>query len=62
MRWYRKAADQGYAEVQYELGFLYNVGLGVSQDFAEAARWYRKAADQENAEAQHELGQLYGLM
>ena len=28
------------------LGYMYNYGLGVSQDYDEAIRWYRLAADQ----------------
>ena len=43
-RWYRKAADQGYADAQTGLGVLFDKGLGVAQDSAEAERWFRKAA------------------
>ena len=50
------AADQGNAEAQYNLGVLYNLGQGVPQNHAEAARWYRMAADQGNARAQNNLG------
>jgi hypothetical protein len=42
VRWYRKAADQGYANAQYALGFTYHKGQGVPQDDAEAVRWYAK--------------------
>ena len=59
MRWYRKAADQGYANAQYALGFMYHKGQGVPQDNAEAVRWYRKAADQGYANAQYALGFTY---
>jgi TPR repeat protein len=57
--WFRKAAEQGYAEAQKDLGGLYETGKGISQDNAEAARWYRKAAEQGNASAQLNLGALY---
>ena len=43
---YRKAAKQGDADAQYNLGVLYADGRGVRQDHAEAVRWYRKAAEQ----------------
>jgi hypothetical protein len=43
-RWYRLAAEQGYAEAQLNLGELYENGQGVGQDLGEAARWYREAA------------------
>ena len=57
--WYRKAADQGNAEAQNDIGWLYQYSLGVKQDYAEAAVWYRKAADHGNAKAQGNLGWLY---
>ena len=46
LRWYSKAADQGYAPAQCNLGRAYRDGDGVPRDYDEAARWYRKAADQ----------------
>jgi hypothetical protein len=41
MSWFRKAADQGDAKAQMNVGWLYEHGLGVHQDCAEAATWYR---------------------
>ncbi|MGH6953553.1 MAG: tetratricopeptide repeat protein, partial [Alphaproteobacteria bacterium] len=61
MKWYRKAADQGDAPAQNNLGFMYDSGWGVPQDYAEAAKWYRKAADQGIAIAQLNLGVSYEL-
>jgi len=46
VRWFRKAAEQGYAGGQCSLGFIYANGQGVKQDHAEAVRWFRKAAEQ----------------
>ena len=57
--WYRKAADQGFANAQNNLGYMYESGLGVAQNDPSAAYWYRKAADQGMAEAQNNLGALY---
>jgi TPR repeat protein len=59
LRWYRKAADQGDAGAQSNLGVMYAKGQGVPQDSAEAARWYRKAADQGEAVGQFNLGGMY---
>ena len=59
MQWYRKAAEQGVAEAQYNLGVMYDNGRGVRQDDAQAVHWYRKAAEQGNVEAQHNLGAMY---
>ena len=55
----RQRAEEGDADAQYELGFVYETGLGVSQDDVEAARWYRLAADQGLAVAQYNLGVMY---
>jgi TPR repeat protein len=57
--WYRKAADQGDAHGQNNLGLMYAKGRGVAKDEAEAVSWYRKAADQGNADGQNNLGRMY---
>jgi TPR repeat protein len=57
--WYRKAADQGDAIAQSQLGVAYEQGTGVPQDYLQAADWYRKAAEKGLAEAQYGLGFLY---
>lgn len=44
-RWYRKAANQGFAAAENNLGFLYNTGGGVPTDHAAALLWYRRAAE-----------------
>ena len=58
-KWYRKAAEQGFAMAQHSLGSMYEIGQGFSQDYAEAVKWYRKAAEQGHAEAQFGLGYMY---
>jgi len=52
-------AAQGDIDAQFALGFLYNTGQGVSQDYAQAHKWYLKAAAQGHATAQVNLGVLY---
>ena len=59
MWWYRKAAAQGDAEAQHNLGLMYVHGEGVPQDYAEAVKWFRKAANQGDASAQTNLGIMY---
>ncbi len=56
---WRPLAEQGYADAQYNLGLMYDNGLGVPQDDKEAVKWYRKAADQGDSDAQTNLGQMY---
>ena len=48
-------AEKGDAVAQFILGFMYDEGKGVPQDYAEAAKWYRKAAKQGNIAAQYNL-------
>jgi len=52
-------AEQGDAISQNKLGGFYALGLGVTEDKAEAVKWYRKAAEQDNILAQYELGTCY---
>jgi len=39
VKWLRKAAEQGYAPAQYNLGFSYSEGKGVLKDFVTAYAW-----------------------
>ena len=57
VKWYRKAAEQGYAKAQYNLGVMYFKGEGVADD-AEAVKWYRKSAEQGFAFAQRNLAYI----
>jgi TPR repeat protein len=59
VHWYRKAAEQGGAYAQYNLGNKYRWGEGVEKDAVQAVYWYRKAAEQGDAEAQCTLGVMY---
>ena len=52
VKWYTKAATQGFAKAQYSLGLMYSTGsLGVAQNYDEAVRWLKLAAAQEVAGA-----------
>ncbi len=59
LREFRPLAEQGNADAQSFLGFMYQEGQGVPQDYAAAVRWYRKAAKQGDADAQNNLGFMY---
>jgi TPR repeat protein len=52
-------AQRGNPEAQAYMGYLYAMGLGVPQDYTQAAIWYHRAADQGHSGAQYELGLLY---
>ncbi len=44
-QWYEKAAAQGDAEAQYNLGVMYDEGQGVRQNKRTAKEWFGKACD-----------------
>jgi TPR repeat protein len=52
-------AEQGDAEAQLALGYVYWNGKGVPQDYVQAVKWFRKAAEQGNADAHNALGDAY---
>ncbi len=57
--WYRKAAEQQYVLAQYNLGFMYANGRGVTQDDASALLWYERAAAQGDVDAQYIVAERY---
>jgi TPR repeat protein len=54
----KRAAEDSYAQAEADIGELYEDGLGVRQDYAQAMVWYRKAADQNNPDGQNDIGAL----
>lgn len=56
---FRKAAEQGDATAQYELGIRYYNGYDVKKDYKESVRWLHEAAKQGHAKAQNYLGVCY---
>jgi uncharacterized protein len=44
VKWLRKAADQGNAHAQYNLGYMYQDGQGVPQNYVQAHMWFNLAA------------------
>ena len=62
VRWYRLAADQGYATAQYNLGNRYANGEGVPEDDLLAYMWWNLAAAQGNETAQSNKAQAESRM
>lgn len=56
----KTAAEGGLPVAQNLLGNMYELGIGVQQDNAQATQWFRKAAIQGNIKAQGCLGRLLG--
>ncbi|EKB14507.1 tetratricopeptide repeat protein [Aeromonas veronii] len=54
-----KAAEDGDATAQYELGYKYRRGQGVEQSDIKALYWYQKSAEQDNPFGQNALGGMY---
>ncbi len=54
-RWYRHAAQQGYAAAQYNLAQMLQDGRGGPRDEAEARHWLQRAAAAGLAQAQRRL-------
>ena len=59
LKWFRRAADQGNARAQFNIGTIYFYGQGVPQAHADAVKWFRLAADQRYVPAQFSLGTAY---
>lgn len=63
VEWLRKAALQGYAPAECEMGNCCYHGLGMKRNYNAAYYWYCRAAEQGNHEAEYHLGMFlrYGL-
>lgn len=56
---FSKSAAQRYPSGSLGLGYMYEKGLGISSDPAQAAAWYAEAAIKGLPDAQLKLGNLY---
>lgn len=52
-------ANKGDAQAQFNLGAMYNEGLGVDEDVAKAFAFFLKAAEQKHPRAQFVVGHMY---
>ena len=62
VKWFRKAAEQGDAMAQHNLGVSYATGNGVTQSDVNAYKWWNLAAKQGYEDAIHNLGTLAARM
>ena len=62
LKWYRKAAEQGFAEAQYNLGASYYHGDGVPKDDVEAYAWLSVAAAGGDLDAAKAIDQMSKLL
>jgi TPR repeat protein len=59
LRWFERSASMGNAAGMNGLGYLYERGYGVTEDFAKARDLWEKATAQGNAQAMTTVGSLY---
>jgi hypothetical protein len=57
--WYKRAASLGSSDAAFDIGWLYQKGLGLAADPAQALQWYRRAAEAGHVMAANNLGVLY---
>jgi TPR repeat protein len=54
-----KAAEDGLAQAQYELGLRYGEGDGIEQDYERCVHWYERASAQGHGAATNNLADKY---
>jgi TPR repeat protein len=59
VKWWRRAAEQGNTEAQFQLGDAHRTGRGIERNDTEAAQWFRLAAESGDPTAQNNLGSAY---
>ena len=55
---YKLGAEKGFNVAQYNLGNMYEHGLGVDKDMELAKTWYAKAAAQDFKLAQQKMSEI----
>jgi len=55
VKWFRRAAEQGYAKAQSHLATRYVRGQGIESDLVEAFKWATLAARQGHQRAQENV-------
>ena len=61
LKYYQYAAENNDSHAQFRLGYMYDMGKGVTQNYAEAMKWYLKAANQGHVSAQNNIGVMYEM-
>ncbi|BES91862.1 Sel1 repeat [Nesidiocoris tenuis] len=53
------ASHRGYGPAAYNMAQCYELGIGIKQNFHEAAKWYQKAVDLGHLTSMYNLGVFY---
>jgi len=56
---FMELAKSGHVNAQYQIAVMFDSGIGVEEDHAQAAIWYQKAATKGHNEAQYNLAIAY---
>ena len=59
VEWIKKAAVQGHAAAEFQMGQMHDFGFGVPQDDRQALEWYQRAAGHGSAAGQRSVGDFY---
>lgn len=59
LQWYRKAAVQGLAPAEHNIGIFYATGRGVEKDMYAARDWFLKAIEHGAADSHYMLGLVH---
>jgi len=55
----QRASELGHPDAMFNLAYLYEKGIGTSQDYGKSMHWYRSAAKAGSAMAMLNIGALY---
>ena len=61
VEWFTKAAEQGDAQAQCNLGVCYEYGMSVEKNITKAIEWYTKATEQGDEDAKKALDRLKSI-
>jgi hypothetical protein len=56
---FQKSANQGNAQAQFALGYMYENGLGLDKNESIAVEWFQKSAEQGHIKAQNHLSLIH---
>ena len=59
LRAFRAEAEEGNLQAKSNIGYMYEHGWGVPQDYQKAMTWYKEAAKGSLSEAEYNVGILY---
>ncbi len=62
IEWYKKAADAGNSDAMSNIGYMYELGKGVKQDYNKALEWYTKAFNEGDENAKTYIEEIKKLL